>query len=71
MEIDDFEVIKILALMYPHDYPEPETIALLLKEKLRVTEIPVEMNMRTTGSSSISFLPLLTVGSDRDPCDLR
>lgn len=49
------KVIQLFARMYPRDYPEPETVALLLREKFRVKEIPVRMNHRSAGESSITF----------------
>jgi len=49
-------VICLFSHRYPRDYPEPESIALLIREGLRVKEIPVEMNGRTSGRSSITML---------------
>jgi glycosyltransferase involved in cell wall biosynthesis len=40
------EVIKLFANDYPKDYPEPETVVTVLKNKLRVSEMPVIMNAR-------------------------
>lgn len=40
---------------YPIDYPEPESVVTALSEKYRVTEIPVIMNQREEGNSSISM----------------
>jgi Glycosyltransferases involved in cell wall biogenesis len=40
---------------YPKDYPEPESVVTVLSEKHRVTEMPVIMNEREEGSSSISL----------------
>ena len=39
---------------YPKDYPEPESIVTILKEGAKVEEIPVKMNAREEGVSSIS-----------------
>lgn len=39
---------------YPRDYPEPETLARLLRHKYRVKEVPVTMRQRNAGVSSIS-----------------
>ena len=39
---------------YPKDYPEPESVV-ILSEKYKVTEIPVVMNEREEGVSSISL----------------
>ena len=38
---------------YPMDYPEPESIALALENRLSLSEIPVNMLERQGGSSSI------------------
>jgi glycosyltransferase involved in cell wall biosynthesis len=48
--------IDFLAKNYPQDYPEPEAVVLLGKNKFKIMEIPVEMNPRTLGKSSISSL---------------
>lgn len=40
---------------YPVDYPEPESVVTALSEKYKVTEIPVVMNHREEGVSSISM----------------
>lgn len=51
------EIIKIFANEYPTDFPEPDTIVKLLKYKrFQIEEIPVIMNKRTAGKSSISGL---------------
>lgn len=51
------EIIKIFANEYPTDFPEPDTIVKLLKYKrFKIEEIPVIMNKRTAGKSSISGL---------------
>jgi len=39
--------------LYPHDFPEPEIIVIMKKLGLRIKEIPVKMNPRTKGVSSI------------------
>ncbi len=39
---------------YPHDYPEPETIAFCMRKKFKITEVPVTMNSRNEGKSSIN-----------------
>ncbi len=49
------KVISILAYRYPRDYPEPESLVLILRGKFRVKEIPVQMNQRSAGKSSISL----------------
>lgn len=40
---------------YPKDYPEPESVVTILSEKYKVIEIPVVMNEREEGVSSISL----------------
>lgn len=40
---------------YPKDYPEPESIVTILSEKYQVREMPVVMNEREEGNSSISL----------------
>jgi glycosyltransferase involved in cell wall biosynthesis len=48
--------IALFARDYPSDYPEVEATVLLLKHRLRLVEVPVEMREREHGSSSITFL---------------
>lgn len=48
------KVIKAFVDYYPKDYPEVETIAYIVKEGCKVREIPVEMNYRKKGKSSIT-----------------
>ncbi len=48
--------IELCARIYPYDYPEPEAIALLRKAGYRVREMPVTMNPRYGGTSSITPL---------------
>ncbi|MCB9453748.1 MAG: glycosyltransferase family 2 protein, partial [Anaerolineaceae bacterium] len=48
--------ILLCAEVYPHDYPEPESIVLLHRAGLRMREIPVTMKPRTMGRSSITTL---------------
>ncbi len=52
----DKKVIELFSQDYPNDYPEPETIALILKKGYTVKEIPVKMHERLNGSSSITPL---------------
>ena len=52
----DRESIQVLARDYPADYPEPESIVILLKHKLRLAEVGVNMFERIGGVSSISPL---------------
>ena len=49
-------IIKKFSENYPYDYPEPDTNMRLLKEKVKILEMPVEMNNRETGKSSITPL---------------
>lgn len=46
--------IRLCAQFYPHDYPEPEAVVLLHRAGLRLREIPVTMNPRYGGKSSIT-----------------
>ena len=48
--------IQLCAALYPYDYPEPESIPLLHRAGLRLSEIPVTMNPRYGGKSSITPL---------------
>jgi glycosyltransferase involved in cell wall biosynthesis len=45
--------ILLFAGDYPHDYPEVEAILMLHHHRLRMTEVPVRMNERGGGVSSI------------------
>jgi glycosyltransferase involved in cell wall biosynthesis len=47
------ELIKYFAHYYPKDYPEPESIMTISRENFKVVEIPVKMNSREHGNSSI------------------
>lgn len=48
------DVIEFYAKNYPKDYPEPESAVAILKAGKKVDEIPVRMNAREEGVSSIS-----------------
>lgn len=48
------KVIKEFATDYPIDYPEPDTIVTIIKKGYKVSEIPVKMNERTGGVSSLN-----------------
>lgn len=52
----DRSIIEEFAKEYPTEYPEPESTVCILKKKYKVMEIPVSMNERTGGKSSIRFL---------------
>lgn len=49
------KIIDIFAEYYPRDYPEPESIMVIKRKMLTVKEIPVIMNERESGISSINF----------------
>jgi glycosyltransferase involved in cell wall biosynthesis len=51
--------IELFARYYPSDYPEPEAIALAKRAGLRLAEVPVRMNERAHGQSSITALRTL------------
>ena len=48
------DVIEMYVRNYPKDYPEPESVVAILKAGKKVDEIPVQMNAREEGVSSIS-----------------
>ena len=50
------KAIRLFALDYPSDYPEVEATVLLVRCGLRMLEVPVQMRVRETGSSSITAL---------------
>lgn len=50
------EIIQLFSKNYPYDYPEPSTNLQLKLMKKNILEVPVEMNLRETGKSSIHFL---------------
>ncbi len=47
------KIIKEFAKDYPTEYPEPESTVSLLVNKYKIEEVPVSMNERTAGVSSI------------------
>lgn len=49
----DRDIIKEFASSYPIEYPEPITTTEVLKKKYKVSEVPVSMNEREDGKSSI------------------
>ena len=49
-------VIKEFVEYYPKDYPEVETLSYIIRKGFKVKEIPVEMNYRESGKSSITPL---------------
>ncbi len=50
------DIIEIFAYDYPSDYPEPESIVTVIKKGYKVAEIPVKMQERLYGKSSITPL---------------
>ena len=48
--------IRLFAADYPHDYPEVEATLMVFKHELTLTEVPVTMRERESGSSSITAL---------------
>lgn len=48
-------VIQEFCDYYPKDYPEPESVAQILRKGYKVVEVPVEMNDRQEGVSSINI----------------
>ena len=55
MRMINRKLLKKFTEEYPKDYPEPESVVTILSEKYKVTEIPVIMNAREEGKSSISI----------------
>lgn len=69
----DKNVINLFADSYPLEYPEPISIVEVLNNKLNIKEVPVSMNEREGGQSSITswksayyminvFLSILVIG---------
>lgn len=50
----DKTAIKLFSKEYPQDYPEPESIILAKQNRLKICEVPIVMNKREAGKSSIS-----------------
>lgn len=48
--------LAFLAEHYPQDYPEPEAVVILKKHGFRLLEVPVRMQERQHGSSSIGVI---------------
>lgn len=49
------KIIELFAKDYPTEYPEPESTVEVLIDKYKVVEIPVSMNERIGGKSSINI----------------
>ena len=50
----DRKSIRLFSADYPRDYPEPESIINTARHRLKISEIPVLMNQREEGASSIT-----------------
>lgn len=50
------EIITLFSSRYPLEYPEPESTVSLIRKGYKIKEIPVEMNKREHGTSSIKPL---------------
>ncbi len=48
-------LIKLFVDYYPDDYPEPEVLVYLHRQKVKIVEIPVSMRHREHGVSSIQM----------------
>lgn len=53
MRLMDRKAIKLFSSSYPHDYPEPISLAWALQSHLSIGETPVSMRARESGASSI------------------
>jgi glycosyltransferase involved in cell wall biosynthesis len=56
MRLFDRRAIALFSVRYPHDYPEPISLAWAMCAGLTVREVPVTMLARASGSSSIAGL---------------
>lgn len=54
LRIVNRDIIHIFSQNYPKDYPEPESVVMVLNQKKKVSEMPVIMRAREDGVSSIS-----------------
>lgn len=50
----DKNVIKLFSKSYPVEYPEPISTVSVIKKEGKIMEVPVSMNERTAGKSSIT-----------------
>lgn len=53
MRLMDRRAMAFFAQRYPHDYPEPISLAWALRAGMRMGEVPVQMRAREHGQSSI------------------
>lgn len=60
MRLMDREAISYFAQHYPHDFPEPISLAWALQAGYSASEVPVEMRIREHGDSSIIGLKPFT-----------
>ena len=60
MRLMDRKAIDFFAEHYPHDFPEPISLAWALKEEISVGEVSVQMRAREYGESSIVGLKPIT-----------
>ncbi len=49
------KVIELFAHRYPRDYPEPESLVYLKRNQVSIMEVPVVMQERINGKSSINL----------------
>jgi glycosyltransferase involved in cell wall biosynthesis len=49
-------VIALFANRYPKDFPEPESLVFLKRNQIRILEVPVVMQERKNGKSSINLI---------------
>lgn len=59
MRLMDKRAIAQFAATYPHDFPEPISLAWAIRRGLAIREIPVDMRAREHGLSSIRRLKIL------------
>jgi glycosyltransferase involved in cell wall biosynthesis len=60
MRLFGARAIALFADRYPHDYPEPISLAWALREGFTVREVPVTMRARASGQSSIGGIRRLS-----------
>ena len=56
MRMVNKDIMKLFSEDYPKDYPEPESVVQIIADGRKVMEVPVLMNERSEGVSSISPL---------------